>query len=180
MNIILFGFKGSGKTHLGKLLSIALKRPFMDTDDLMIKLYEEKHGKQLSIREIHQLLGEADFRVLEKTAIHNLQPSSPCVIALGGGAALDLDNINYLQKVGQLVYLKVSFNTIQKRILNGLIPSFVDSKNPIESLHQIYQQRIPVYESIAARCIDADFLNEADCIKTIRSLLFLEEPQNGF
>ena len=153
MNIILFGFKGSGKTHLGKLLSIAMNRPFIDTDDLIVKL---NNGR--SVREIYQTLGEENFRILEKEIIRQLQPQN-AVIALGGGAVLDPETATYLQTIGQMVYLKASFKTIQKRLLS--LPSFVDS---IESLHQIYQQRLPIYESIPALCIDVDLLGEADIL----------------
>lgn len=152
MSIILFGFKGCGKTYYGKRLSLLLNLPFIDTDDLIIRLY----GELLSVREIHATLGEEAFRSLETKAIHQLQGSLNAVIALGGGAVLDPTNIDHLQKIGHLVYLKASFQTIKQRILNSEIPSFVDPKRPFESLKEIYEKRILVYEKIPAQWIDVD------------------------
>lgn len=165
MNIILFGFKSSGKTYLGKLLSAAWKRPFIDTDDIIISLYKEKFGQTLPIHEIYQNLGNDEFRILEKIAILGLHPNSNAIIALGGGAMLDNDLVAYVQKIGQLVYLKASFDTILQRIRK--IPAFVDAENPIESLKQVYLQRLPIYEAISAKCIDIDLLDEIGCIARI-------------
>jgi shikimate kinase len=172
MNIILFGFKGAGKTYLGKLLSAELKRPFIDTDDLIV----QSHGQQLSVRDIHQALGETGFRALESTVIRTLQPHPHAVIALGGGSVLDSTNIEHLQKIGRLVYLKVSFN---ERSFKHGTPSFADAADPVESLRKIYQQRLPIYESIPARCLDLDVLDEASCITALRSIA-LEDSSDGF
>lgn len=175
MNVLLFGFKASGKTHLGKLLSKELKRPFIDTDDLIMQLYLEEFGKALSVREIHQTLSEAGFRILEKTAIHKLKSNSNAIIALGGGAILDPDNLSYLQTIGKLIYLRASFYTVQKRILSGTIPSFIDSANPKEALNKIYQNRLPVYESIPAKCVNVDLMDEAGCIAALCSIVLSED-----
>jgi shikimate kinase len=165
--MILFGFKGAGKTHLGKYLSRALNRPFIDTDDLICALFP-KRG--FTVRAIHQELGESAFRKLEKRAIQTLTTDANAVIALGGGAILDPDHVDYLQKIGRLIYLKASFHTIQKRI-----SSFVDS----EALYQIYCERLPIYESISAEVIDVDLLDEAGCLAALCSIACLEEPVNG-
>ncbi|MBX9744175.1 MAG: shikimate kinase [Chlamydiales bacterium] len=152
MSVILFGFKGCGKTYYGKRLSLLLNLSFIDTDDLIVSLY----GEQLPIREIHSTLGEKAFRSLETKVIHQLHSSLNAVIALGGGAVLDPTNVAYLQKIGQLVYLKARFETIKHRIIKDGIPSFVDIKRPFESLKEIYEKRILIYEKIPAQWIDVD------------------------
>ncbi|MBI5273202.1 MAG: shikimate kinase [Chlamydiia bacterium] len=176
MNIILFGFKGSGKTHLGKRLARMLKRPFIDTDDLICMLYPQQG---LSCRQIYTQVGESVFRALEKQALHQLNASSHAVIALGGGAVLCPENVLYLQKIGTLVYLKVSFETVKKRIFRRGAPSFVDADNPEGSLYQIYCERLQVYESIPARCIDVDLLAEGKCLAELRLIALSEEPHHG-
>lgn len=163
-NIILFGFKGAGKTYLGKLLSEAIKRSFIDTDDRIIHHYaKEKH----LIREIHRSLGEVCFRGLEKMVIHQLDKTCNAVISLGGGVILDSDNVAHLQTIGKLVYLKASFESLQERILSQGIPSFLDVKDPIGSLKQTYDARLPIYESIPALTIDVDRLSTAECINAM-------------
>ena len=179
MNLILFGFKGSGKTHFGKLLAFTLHRPFIDTDDLIIELYAEQSGQQLSVREIHQVLSEKPFRTLESAAIHSLTSFTDSVIALGGGTLLNPNHVDFLRKMGQMVYLEAGFDTIQKRIFDQGIPSFVDADDPISSLRKIYQERKSIYESIGARRINTDLVDEDGVIAVLRSIIILEEPPNG-
>ena len=152
MNIILFGFKGVGKTHFGKLLSLHLNRPFIDTDDLM--------GPLLSSREIYETLGEKGFRKMEEEIVETLASQSDSVIALGGGTVLSVSNVRLLQKIGRLIYLRSHFDPLKERILKNGPPSFIDPKNPIESLHQVYLERLPIYEAIQAESIDVDLLDE--------------------
>src|SRR5690348_12190587 len=97
MNLLLFGFKASGKTHFGKLLAHEMHRPFIDTDDLIVALYKKKTDKQRNIRQIYQELGEMPFRALEKEALQHLKDVTRSIIALGGGAVLDPKNVEFLQ-----------------------------------------------------------------------------------
>ncbi len=146
MNLIIFGFKASGKTSLGKMISSYLNCPFVDTDDLIAK----EHG--LSVREIHKKLGDLKFRELEKKVIRGLRSLKHSVIALGGGTVLDPENVAFLQTQGKLIYLKASFETVCERIFKEGIPSFVDPKDPVASLKKIYLERVPIYESILVEC----------------------------
>ncbi len=165
--LILFGFKSCGKTHFGKLLADRLGLPFIDTDDLLIALYQEKN----SIREIHKSLGEQGFRELENKVIQTLSPKSSSIIALGGGSILNADNVSHLKKIGQFVYLKTPFSTLQTKILQNKIPSFVDQNHPIDSLHAIYEKRKPLYESIDAIWVDVHKEN------VLEKLLFIATQQ---
>ncbi len=89
MNLILFGFKGSGKTHFGKLLAQKMHRRFIDTDDWIDELYAKKTGQHTSNREIYIQLGPAAFRALEKEVVKSLTSIKDAIVALGGGAVLD-------------------------------------------------------------------------------------------
>lgn len=181
MNVILFGFKGVGKTYLGKLLSKKLKRPFIDTDDCIVEMYgKPRSDKSLSIRDIYQVLGEEGFRLLEKNVIHMLQSDFNAIVAVGGGAVLDPKNRVYLKEIGHLIYLKASFDTLQKRILENGSPSFVDAQNPLKSLHAIYEKRLPIYEAIPAKCLDVDLLDEAECIAALCSMISKESRLHAF
>ncbi len=66
MALILIGYRGSGKTTVGRLLAQRLGRPFLDGDDVIVK----KAGK--SIREIFLAGGEEEFRKLETHVIAEL------------------------------------------------------------------------------------------------------------
>ena len=180
MNLILFGFKGCGKTHFGKLIAKKMHRKFIDTDDLVIELFEKKTKKALSIREIYKKLGNDAFRALEKEALFSLKDVKEAVIALGGGAVLDPANVEWLQKIGCLVYLSASKETLQRRVLKDEIPAFLDEKAPKEAFFKMYQERLPIYQSIRAAKIDCDALDEAGILAALQSILVLQDPPNGF
>ncbi len=152
--MILFGFKGCGKSHFGKLLAAKLHLPFIDTDELL--------GGSPS--HLYRTLGETRFRMLEKEALLTLQ--SGCVIALGGGTVLDPSNVELLLKIGKLIYLEASFETIARRI--KITPAFAEGT----SLHTLYQARKPIYESILAHRIDTDALSESGVLARLCDLCY--------
>jgi shikimate kinase len=170
MNLILFGFKGAGKTHFGKLLSIKMHRPFIDTDDLLQELYAKRTGSRKNIREIYKTLKEEGFRLLEKEALHLLKDLKDTIIALGGGVVLDPTNIELLETIGTLVYLKASPAKLKSRIRDEL-PAFANSE---EAFLQIFHEREPIYRSIRAHTIDTDLLDEAGVVAALNSIVISE------
>ncbi len=180
MNLLLFGFKASGKTHFGKLLSHQMHRPFIDTDDLVMETYKKETGKQKSCRQIHRALGSECFRSLEKRSLQDLKNVKNAIIALGGGTVLDPENVEFLQTIGALVFLKASAEKLKERIFKDEMPAFLDPEDPEKSFYQMIRDREPIYRSIPARTIDTDTLDEAGIIAALHSILLLEEPPNGF
>lgn len=145
MHLILFGFKGVGKSFVGQILSKALQRPLLDTDQLLL----EKFSKQ-SIAELYSILGEEEFRKREQLLIFNLELTTPSIIALGGGAVILPDTVLYLKTLGKMIYLKASFSTIiqRKKTL-----SFVRS---LEEHKALYEERYKIYEAIHAPVFNMD------------------------
>ncbi|MBM3191512.1 MAG: shikimate kinase [Chlamydiae bacterium] len=148
MCLILFGFKGVGKSTLGREVGARLKLPFIDTDELLCI----KHGHE-SIRQLYQQVGEQTFRILEKEVVFSLKNTPPSVIALGGGTVLDEENVAFLKALGRFVYLKASFSFLAKRLLQGELPSFATDKH---FLQLIYEKRLPLYEGIAQEELDLE------------------------
>lgn len=143
MNTLLFGFKGSGKTYLGRLLAKEKGLPFIDTDDRLCALY----GGGFSIREIYQHLGEAAFRALEKRVIFSLAGVTHSIIALGGGAVLDPESVSFLKTLGSLIFVDASLELILSR---GV-------QIPGQDIRRLYAERRPLYEAIATERIQADY-----------------------
>lgn len=180
MNLILFGFKGAGKTHFGRKFAHRLHRPFIDTDELLEELYAEEKGERLISRQIFQKLGGVGFRAFEKQAILTLTGIKDSVIALGGGAVIDPENVAFLQKLGAMVYLKASPETLRKRmqqaVERGESSKVIDEK----IFWQLIQERFPLYESIPCDTVDTDKLDEEGVVAALRSILILADPPNGF
>ena len=95
--IVLMGFMGTGKSEVGRRLAHRLGRAFVDTDQLV----EERAGKRVAA--IFADDGEAAFRSLERTAVAVAVARGGAVIAVGGGAVLDAENVRRLREAGVLV-----------------------------------------------------------------------------
>lgn len=109
-NIYLVGFMGSGKTRQGELLARALKRPFVDTDRLII----EQHG--LSISEIFERFGEPYFRTTELATLADLARRSSHVISVGGGTVVRDEVWPLLQSSGVSIYLRRSIDQLVEQL----------------------------------------------------------------
>jgi shikimate kinase len=109
MNIVLIGYRCAGKTVVGKRLADRLQRRFVDTDDLI----ESKEGQISDIVKSH---GWDYFRAMEKKVIEEISKEDNLVIALGGGAVLDPDNVVNLERNGLIIWLKADREVLRKRM----------------------------------------------------------------
>jgi shikimate kinase len=109
-NIILVGYRGSGKTTVGRLLAERLGRPFADADDLI------EAGAGMSIADIFVAEGEVGFRDREAAALADLCARTGWVIATGGGAVLRDANRRLLKSSGFVVWLTASPDTLWARL----------------------------------------------------------------
>jgi shikimate kinase len=150
VNLILFGFKGTGKSYFGKRLAETQGLTFFDSD----RLIEAKAA--LSCREIVISRGEKLFRQLEEEVVESLQNVQHAVIALGGGALISEKNRKAIENMGVLLYLKASKEFLKKRILSEELPAFLDPQDPEGSFDKIYHQRTEIYEKISAFPVDVD------------------------
>jgi shikimate kinase len=164
--LILCGLQSSGKSTVGKKLSEVLQREFIDTDDLIEKLYVKLYGAPLRCREISQKEGESFFRSLERKAILTLIGGS-YVIATGGGVLQDPENVKHLQSLGILVFLKTPLSILWERIILKGIPSYLDQKNPKESFYDIAYKRIPIYENACHHTIECNNQSAEEILNTI-------------
>ncbi len=142
MNLILFGYRGAGKTTVGKFLAKKLDRPFVDTDWLIKKRYFKKWKRELSVKEIYEEYGESFFRQEESTVIKSIFKIKKSIIALGGGSLLCKKNRELVSQMGLLVYLYTQ---------------------PVD--HKLYRERIGGYQKMQAITINAG------CHKSIQLLM---------
>jgi shikimate dehydrogenase len=163
MRIILCGFRGTGKTDCGRLLSQLTGLPFYDTDTII----EEESGS--TIHEIFEQLGEPAFRERERSVIADL-PSSPCVVSTGGGAVMDSENVAALRRGSTLFLLEADERTIERRISQSTRPAL--TALPLkEEIHSLLEQRRMHYLAAADFCIDTSAKNQNEVCLTIRRIL---------
>ena len=138
----------SGKTRIGSLLAKNLGWRFIDTDE------EIKRAEGCSIADIFANRGEAHFRKLETRAIGRAARGARQVVAVGGGAVMDLKNIRIMRKNGVVVYLKAPFKLLFRRAEDqgkALRPLW-QGKNALErrrNMAKLCSLRRPLYKEAA-------------------------------
>ncbi len=136
-NIVLIGMPGSGKSTVGLILAESCHRRFADSDELIV----QKSGMQIS--EIFATCGEAYFRNLEREVLEALSAQSGLVIATGGGAVLNAQNVHALRKNGKLYFLD--------RPLEELLPT---EDRPLANSAEAVQKRYTERYDLYCRCAD--------------------------
>ena len=152
MNIVLIGFRGTGKSTVGKHLANRLERDFIDSD----KYIEDSTGK--TIKHIFEEDGEEGFRKMEADVIAKLSGMDNKIVAVGGGAILKKDNVSNLKDNGFLVLLEATPEIIHNRITQDekttqQRPSLTDKK-PLDEIKHLLEQREHPYKNAADHTIN--------------------------
>lgn len=147
-NIALIGMPGSGKSTIGKHLAKHYQMDFVDGDHLI----EQAAG--MTLQQIVNLRGLQRFRDLEAQVLSELAAKNT-VISTGGSAVFSARAMQYLACDCIRLYLKISPQTLIKRVQNvhsrGLI------KSPSYHLLRLFVERRDLYSNYA----DITFTNDA-------------------
>ena len=175
MNIILIGYRCTGKTSVGRKLSERFHIPFYDTDELI----KEHTGK--TIREIVEEKGWESFRKEEKAVIRGLSSLADTVIAAGGGAVMDPENREALGRNGLFIWLTADVRTIVERMKNDTAVG--EQRPPLSSggtereTSKILEKRTPIYRQLADFTVDTSG-KEIDAIaEEVCNLLARRNPR---
>jgi len=157
--VVLVGPMGVGKTTVGKKLAKALKVPFIDTDAVVVA----EHGE---ISQIFETQGEPAFRALEEAAVA-AAITEPSVVATGGGVVLSAVTRELL-KAATVIYLSTDGRHIKSRLTGGKRPLL---KNGFDDWTRIYDERKPIYESVADITINTSGQSLAATLAAIKEQL---------
>lgn len=151
-SIALIGLRGCGKSVVGRELADLLGGECVDTDGFIV----DQAGK--TIATIFAEEGEAGFRSREHEAVKHAVANAPSVIAVGGGAIVDENNVRMLRQVATLVWLTAPAEVLWQRIVSdeasiGYRPPLTDRAGP-EELEHLLDERSPLYERAADLVID--------------------------
>lgn len=151
--LFLTGFMGVGKSAVARALAKLTGRTSYDTDQMI----ESK--VKMNVSEIFSKLGEKEFRRLERETLEEAAKLKQAVVALGGGALLDQDNLKTVKHFGTLVYLKAEEKTILERVAkresSRPILAGLSSDARAQKVHDLMVARAPIYEQ-AHHSVSAD------------------------
>jgi shikimate kinase len=149
--VTLIGYRGCGKTVVGRQLAQRLGWSFIDTDQTI----EEQAGR--TIREIFETDGEMTFRRMEADLLDDALARRRCVISAGGGAVLARRNRKTIRSNGVCVWLTAPPEELYRRIeadarSAGQRPELTDRPG-LQEVEAVLQARLPVYEATAEHVV---------------------------
>jgi shikimate kinase len=162
-NIILVGFMGTGKTHIGHELAKRLELKFLDMDDVIV----ERAGKP--IPDIFANDGEAHFRAFERQLVIDLAEQTGLVVATGGGVVLNPDNVQDFSKRGLVICLSATPEVILSRVEHDTNRPLLNAGDKMEKICALLASRQALYEAIPNQ-IDTSDLSVEAVVERILSL----------
>jgi len=144
--IVLIGYRGTGKSSVGKILSSITGEKYLDTDEAI------EETTQMKIPKIFQSAGEEGFREIEHQVIERI-PHDTGIISTGGGCITRPANVSLLRKNSLVVLLTAPPDVIYNRICATDRPALtmLSAKDEIETM---LKERMPLYRSAADVVVD--------------------------
>ncbi|MBW2708250.1 MAG: shikimate kinase [Deltaproteobacteria bacterium] len=176
MNIVLIGYRCSGKSVVGKTLAHDLRVELVDTD----RVLEERVGS--TIPDYVAEKGWESFRMLEKIIIRSVSNYDQQVIATGGGVVLNWDNVRNLKKSGWVVWLQASIPAILERMTqderSGRTRPGLSGEDPMAEIEQILGQRTALYERACDYAVKTDQQSPEAVAREIIQSMPVQDSEN--
>jgi shikimate kinase len=168
-NVILIGYRGCGKTSVGRLLARHLQYTFVDTDDRIVAAA----GRPIS--EIFARDGEGAFRKLEAEVVRGLARGTGQVISVGGGAVLLADNRDALRAAGPCVWLTAAPEVLHARLQTDARtaasrPPLTD-REALEEIRHLLAERAPLYAALADHVIETTGMSVQQAVAAVAAAL---------
>ena len=166
MNIVLVGYRGTGKSAVAALLAQRLGLEVVHLDAEI----ERRAGK--SIPQIVDEVGWPGFRDLEEEVVRTFAARDGLVLDCGGGVIERDANFAVLRQAGPVIWLTASVATIVQRIQGDRQrPSLTGTKSFTDEVAEVLERRTPRYRQIAHHAVDTDALTVEQVAAEIERLL---------
>jgi len=151
MNIVLIGYRGTGKSVVAEILSETLKMKRIGMDAEIV------NQAGLSIPEIVEKFGWDRFRDIETEVAVKVSQLDNVIADTGGGIIERPENIEALKKNGIIFWLKASVDVIVSRIESGTErPALTEGKSFTDEVAEVLEKRTQKYSNAAQYEIDTD------------------------
>ena len=158
MNLVLIGMPACGKSTIGVILAKTVGMHFVDTDLLI----QKKEG--MILQDILDTRGAEKFLEIEEAVLCGV-PDEDAVISTGGSAVYSDIAMLHLKHGGKVIYLSLPLEEIEDRLKN--IKTRGIAMGAGQTLADLYEKRIPLYEKYADITIKAAGLSVEECIEEI-------------
>lgn len=161
-NIIFIGMPASGKSTIGVVVAKRLGYDFVDTDLLI-----QKQEKKL-LKEIIAEVGNEGFLAIENQVNRDLEVEH-AVISPGGSVVYCEEAMLHFKEIGSVIYLKTTFEQINKRISNAKNRGVVLKEG--QTLRDLYDERVKLFEKYADFTISEEGCNLEETIDKVLEVL---------
>jgi shikimate kinase len=138
-SVVFVGLMGAGKTAIGRRVAAILGLPFTDSD------HEIESVSRMTIPDLFERYGEAEFRSLEQRVIVRVLESGPQVLSTGGGAFMNAQTRDAIASYGLSVWLKADVDTLLERVSKKQNRPLLKDSDPRAVLEKLMAERYPVY-----------------------------------
>ncbi|MET0574993.1 MAG: shikimate kinase [Mesorhizobium sp.] len=163
-SIIFVGLMGAGKTAIGRKVAYALGLPFTDSD------HEIEEASRMTIPELFELYGEAEFRALEQRVILRILESGRQVLSTGGGAFMNEHTRQAIADRGISVWLKADIDILMERVSKKQNRPLLKNPDPRAVMEKLMADRYPVYAKAALTVPTRDERKEIIATEVIDAL----------
>jgi shikimate kinase len=164
MNLVLIGYRGTGKSAVARLLA---KRLGMEVVSLDAEIVRQSGP----IPDIVAQHGWPHFRDIESEVTKRVSDRDGIIVDSGGGVILRAENVENLKRNGRLIWLRASVPVIVGRIEGGTQrPALTEGKSFTEEVEDVLRERTPLYEAAAHHHVDTDRLDAEQVAEQVRRL----------
>lgn len=165
MNLVLIGYRGTGKSTVAERLATRLGWKAISTDAQLVE------KAQRSIPDIIASDGWDHFRNLETEVCLALKDRDRLVIDTGGGLILRPENVAALKPNGLIFWLTATVTTITRRISDDMQrPALTAGKTFVEEIQEVLTERTPKYQAAADHTIATDNLSPEEIVSQILTI----------
>lgn len=167
MNLVLIGYRGTGKSAVAQLLAVRLGRPVVSMDAEIVRL------AGCPVPEIVAQHGWPHFRDLESEVVRACAARDGQVLDAGGGVIERPENVTALRRTGRLVWLTAPVETIVARIGgDNQRPALTTGQSFTEEVAAVLARRTPLYAAAADATVDTQHRSPAEVAEAILALDF--------
>ena len=166
MNVVLIGYRGTGKSAIGKHLAITLGMRAVSLDEEIVAVAGQP------IPDIVAQYGWVHFRDLEEAVCRRFGASDGMIIDCGGGVVERDANMESLRQNGKVIWLRATPATIVRRIGgDNQRPSLTGTKSFTEEVEEVLIRREPLYGRMAHASLDTDNRSIEDLASAVAKLI---------